>query len=41
MNGLLAISGDEWMKLDAEQWIADECCGIVADGEIIPEKKRL
>lgn len=38
MDDLLAISGDEWMKLDGEQWIADECCGIVADGEIIPEK---
>ena len=38
MDDLLAISGDEWMKLDMENWIADECCGIVADGEIIPEE---
>ena len=37
MDDLLAISGDEWMKLDGEQWIADECCGVVADGDIIPE----
>ena len=37
MKELLAISGDEWMKLDEEKWIADECCGVVADGDIIPE----
>ncbi len=37
MDDLLAISGDEWMKLDGEQWIADECCGAVIDGDIIPE----
>ena len=37
MEDLLAISGDEWMKLDAEEWIADECCGVVVDGDIIPE----
>lgn len=37
MDDLLAISGDEWMKLDGEQWIADECCGVVCDGDIIPE----
>ena len=36
MDDLLAISGDEWMKLDEEQWIADECCGPVYDGDIIP-----
>ena len=38
MEDLLAISGDEWMKLDGEQWIADECCGVVSDGDIIPEE---
>lgn len=37
MDDLLAISGDEWMALDAEKWIADECCGVVADGDVIPE----
>lgn len=36
MDDLLAISGDEWMKLDEEKWIADECCGAVYDGDIIP-----
>ena len=41
MEDLLAISGEKWMKLDAEEWIADECCGIVADGEIIPEKEEM
>ena len=38
MDDLLAISGDEWMELDSEKWIADECCGVVADGDIIPEE---
>lgn len=37
MDDLQAISGDEWMKLDAEKWIADESPLAVADGEIIPE----
>ncbi|MDO4869929.1 MAG: carboxylesterase family protein [Bacillota bacterium] len=37
MDDLLAISGDEWMELDGEKWIADECCGVVTDGDIIPE----
>ena len=37
MDDLLAISGDEWMELDATEWIADECCGVVVDGDIIPE----
>lgn len=37
MDDLLAITGDEWMALDAEKWIADECCGVVADGDVIPE----
>lgn len=36
MDDLLAISGDEWMKLDSTEWIADECCGAVYDGDIIP-----
>ena len=37
MDDLLAISGDEWMELDATEWIADECCGVVVDGDIIPK----
>ena len=37
MEELTAISGDEWMKLDKEKNIADECSGIVIDGDIIPE----
>ena len=41
MDDLLAISGDEWMKLDSEYWIADECCGVVSDGDIIPEEDEI
>ena len=37
MQELLAISGDEWVKLDSEKNIADECCYAVIDGDIIPE----
>lgn len=37
MKELLAISGDEWMKLDSENGIADQFCSIVIDGDIIPE----
>jgi len=37
MDELMAISGDEWMKLDAEKHIANECCYVVVDGDIIPE----
>ena len=37
MKELLAISGDEWMKLDSEKGIADECCFIVIDEDIIPK----
>ena len=37
MRELLAISGDEWIKLDDEKKIADECCYAIADGDIIPE----
>ena len=37
MKELLAISGDEWMKLDSEKRIADECCFIVIDEDIIPK----
>ena len=37
MKELMAISGDEWMKLDREKNIADACCYIVIDGDIIPE----
>ena len=36
MDDLLAISGDKWMELDANEWIADECCGAVIDDDIIP-----
>jgi len=37
MKELLAISGDEWMKLDSEKGIADACCYIVIDEDIIPK----
>ena len=37
MNDLLAIDGDKWMELDATEWIGDETCGVVIDGEVIPE----
>jgi len=37
MKELLAISGDEWMKLDSEKGIADACCFIVIDEDIIPK----
>ena len=37
MKELMAISGDEWMKLDSEKNIADECCHIVIDEDIIPK----
>ena len=37
MEELMAISGDKWMELDETEWIADECCGAVIDGDIIPE----
>ena len=37
MDELMAISGDEWMKLDGEKGIADQCCYVVVDGDIIPE----
>ena len=36
MDDLLAISGEEWIELDTEYWIADECCGVVEDGVVIP-----
>jgi len=36
MDDLLAISADEWVELDATEWIGDESCGVVEDGEIIP-----
>ncbi len=37
MDDLMKISSEEWLKLDEENWIADECCGAVADGDILPE----
>ena len=36
MRDLLAIPGDEWIRLDRENHIADECCHVVSDGDIIP-----
>ena len=36
MDDLLAISAEEWVELDATEWIGDESCGVVEDGEIIP-----
>lgn len=41
MDDLLAISGDEWMELDATEWIADESSNLVPDGEIIPEPEDM
>lgn len=37
MDELKAISGDEWMKIDAENDLAGACCYAVVDGDIIPE----
>ena len=37
MKELLAIPGDEWVKIDEEHNIAGECYTVVADGDIIPE----
>lgn len=37
MKELLAISGDEWMKLDSENGITDAYCYIVIDEDIIPK----
>lgn len=37
MEELMAISGNEWVKLDEEYGIADENCYTVIDGDIIPE----
>lgn len=37
MEELMAISGDEWLRIDAEKHIADECCYVVVDGDVIPE----
>ena len=36
MQDLLAISDEEWMRLDGEHEIADENCYIVVDDDIIP-----
>ena len=36
MDELKAISGDEWVRLDKEKGIADECCYAVIDEDIIP-----
>lgn len=37
MDDLLAISDEEWIKLDSEKWISDYCCGPFIDGVVIPE----
>ena len=37
MKDLMAISGEEWMKLDSENNIADACSCIVIDEDIIPK----
>lgn len=37
MKELMAISGEEWMKLDSENELADACCYIVIDDDIIPK----
>lgn len=36
MDDLMKISAEEWMELDSTEWITDESCGVVEDGEIIP-----
>lgn len=41
MDELLAISGKEWIDIDEETWISDECCGAVADGDILPAYEDL
>lgn len=37
MQDLLAIPGDEWIELDRTHQIADACCYVVADGDVIPD----
>ncbi len=37
MDDLLAITGDEFIEIDTEYWMSDECCGAVADGVILPK----
>ena len=37
MKELMAISGEEWMKLDSEKNLADANCYIVIDDDIIPK----
>lgn len=41
MEELKAISAEEWMKIDSEEWIGDEVCGIVCDGDVIPLQKDM
>ena len=36
MEDLLAVSGEEWMALDTEYWLADASPNAVADGVVIP-----
>ena len=40
MDELQEISTKEWLKIEADNWIADECCGLVYDGEVIPEESE-
>ena len=37
MKDLLAISEDEWLKINKENRLGDENCYVVADGDVIPE----
>ncbi|MCF0146097.1 MAG: carboxylesterase/lipase family protein, partial [Eubacterium sp.] len=39
MEELKNITAEEWIQLDTENWIADECCGLVCDGVVIPEEE--
>lgn len=41
MDDLLAITSDEWIELDETNWMSDECCGAVADGEVLPEYSNI
>lgn len=37
MKDLLAVSGDEWLKINDKNRLGDENCYVVADGDVIPE----
>ena len=40
MDELKKITAEEWIQLDTDNWIADECCGLVCDGVVIPEEEH-